>query len=71
MKSVIGFLKRNGFKRMEKNSYANNLCNVVITENSYEVANNDGITIFSHNLHIYWLIGVLTSLKYIPKDYVD
>lgn len=71
MKSVIDFLKMNGFKSMELGSYANDKCNVVITPNNYEVANNNGDVVYSKDHSIYWLIGVLTYYRYIPKDYVD
>ncbi len=69
MEAIDSFLKRNGFKRMEKNSYANDHCNVVISEIGYEVANNQGDTMYSENLQIYWLIGVLTYYGYMDKNY--
>lgn len=71
MKSVIDFLKRNGFKRMEKNSYANEMCNVVIQKDHYEVADNEGGTMYSQNLQIYWLIGMLTYRGLMSKDYIN
>ena len=69
MKDLIKFLVANGFKKVEKNSYANDKCNVVITKNFYEVSNNDGETMYSNNLNIYWLIGVLTYYGYMNKNY--
>ena len=69
MEEVIGFLKRNGFKRMEKNSYANDMCNVVIKTDGYEVANEFGDAMYSRGYNIYWLIGVLTYYSYIDKNY--
>jgi len=70
MNEVIGFLKRNGFERMEKNSYANDKCNVTFEEYGYYgVSDNEGNTMYSTNLEIYWLIGVLTYYDYIPKNY--
>lgn len=69
MRTVVSFLKENGFKTMERNSYANNKCNIVITPDNYEVANNNGDTMYSRDLNIYWLIGVLTYYGFIPKDY--
>ena len=69
MKDVIAFLKKNGFKRIEKNSYANNMCNVVISKTGYEVANNNGDTMYSENLQIYWLIGMLTYYGFMDKNY--
>lgn len=71
MKDVVKFLKNNGFKSMELGSYANDKCNVVITSNNYEVADNRGDAIYSKDHSIYWLIGVLTYYRYIPKVYND
>jgi len=71
MKSVIDFLNKNGFKKIEKNSYANNKCNVVINKLGYEVANNNGDAFYSSNLNIYWLIGILTYYGYMKKDYIS
>jgi len=65
---IIRFLKRNGFNRMETNSYANGVCNVVEEGNAYyAVSNNAGDTIYSKDLNIYWLIGVLIYCGYIDK----
>ena len=69
MKGIIAFLKRNGFKRMEKNSYANELCNVVFQEDGYEVSDNEGNSMYSGDVNIYWLIGVLTYYGYMDKEY--
>lgn len=69
--STIGFLKRNGFKKMEKNSYANENCNVVFEDGRFAVANNDGKAIYSNDNSIFWLIGVLSYYDYIPKNYVE
>ncbi len=66
---VIEFLKRNGFEKMDKNSYANDRCNVVFEENGYSVANSNGDAIYSNDFNIYWLIGVLTYYGFIEKDY--
>ena len=72
MKTIIGFLKRNGFERMEVNSYANDRCNVVFQEGGgYAVANSEGDVIYSLDNNIYWLIGVLTRFGYIEKNYID
>jgi len=69
IKPIIEFLKRNGFEKIEAGSYANNICNVVIKNNSYAVSNNNGDAMYSKNLNIYWLIGVLTYYGYINKNY--
>ena len=74
---VIDFLVKNGFTWMEKNSYANDMCNVVYEElksdnkkiGYYAVSNNNGDTMYSSTLEIYWLIGVLTYYGYIDKNY--
>lgn len=67
--SAIAFLKKNGFKRIERNSYANSMCNVVIDLWNYSVADNTGNTMYSKDLNIYWLIGVLTYYGYMDKNY--
>lgn len=69
MSGAIPFLKKNGFKRMERNSYANDRCNVVIHSEYYAVSDNKGNAMYSANLNIYWLIGVLTYYGHINKDY--
>ncbi len=69
MKDVINFLLANGFELSEKNSYGNGICNVVIEEDHYAVANNDGDAMYSKDLNIYWLIGVLTYYGYMSKNY--
>lgn len=69
--STISFLKRNGFKKMEANSYANDECNVVFEDGKFAVANNDGNAIYSNDNSIFWLIGVLSYYHYIPKNYIE
>ena len=66
---VIRFLKNNGFKRVEKNSYANDKCKVEFVEEQYEVSDNEGCAMTSIGLNIYWLVGVLTYYGYIDKNY--
>jgi len=65
--SVASFLKKNGFTRMEKNSYANDLCNVVYEDGHYIVADNEGGVTYSKDENIYWLAGFLTWYGYIKK----
>ena len=67
MEDVIEFLKNNGFKKIEKNSYANEVCNIIITPDGYEVANNEGWVRYSNDFNIYWLIGILIYYEYIDK----
>jgi len=73
-KDVIGFLEKNGFSKMETNSYANDLCNVRFMKDEggeyYAVADNNGWAVYSPNLNIYWLIGYLTWYDFIPKNYI-
>lgn len=69
MKAIIEFLEKNGFKRIEENSYSNDLCNVVIEKDHYVLANNEGDVMYSPNLNIYWLIGALTYLGFMDKNY--
>ena len=71
MTPVKNWLLLNGFKEMEKNSYANDFCNVVINEEDecYEMADADGNVMYSPNLNIYWLVGILTWHDYIPRNY--
>ncbi len=68
---IVNFLKKNGFEKMEEDSYANANCNVVLDETGcFAVADNEGNTIYSKDDNIYWLIGVLTYFDYIPKYYL-
>ena len=69
IKYIVDFLKLNGFERIEKNSYANDLCNVVVEDGHYAVANNVGSVQYSNDLNIYWLIGVLTYYVFISRQY--
>jgi hypothetical protein len=69
MDIVKNFLIKNGLKECGDNCYINELCSVMILNNHYEVKNEEGSTIYSTDLNIYWLIGVLTYYNYIPKNY--
>ena len=72
MKKIEYFLKRNGFKRVDKGSYANESCNVVFEENeTIAVADNNGIAIYSKDRNIYWLIGVLTYYNLMARNYTN
>ena len=72
MNYVEQFLLSNGFEKMEYNSYANNVCNVIINNEDgiYEVANNEGDVMYSNDMSIYWLIGYLTFTKFITQNYI-
>ena len=67
---IIAFLKMNGFKRMEKNSYANDLCNVGLHQDGYVIANNKGHTMYTYDFTIYPLIGILTYYELMNKNYL-
>ena len=70
-KDIQDFLILNGFEKLEKDrySYGNDLCNVVIEEDHYAVADNTGGVTYSKDLQIYWLIGILTYYGYMSKNY--
>jgi coproporphyrinogen III oxidase-like Fe-S oxidoreductase len=69
MNETIKFLEKNGFERIGVANFANNRCNVVISQDGYAVSNNDGNTMYSNDHNIYWLIGVLTYYEYMDKNY--
>lgn len=69
--TTISFLKRNGFNKMETNSYANELCNVVYEDGMLSVINNNGASNHCNNDSMFWLIGVLVHHHYIPKQYIE
>jgi hypothetical protein len=68
-KYVINFLLLNGFYlTKDSNNYYNGLCQVIINQDNYEVKTGEG-SIYSKDLNIYWIIGLLTWNNYIPKNY--
>lgn len=70
------FLEKNGFDVDSNGVFTNGLCEVRINEQDlyYVVGRNEfdlgeyGF-MFSHDLNIYWLIGVLTYYGLIDKNY--
>jgi hypothetical protein len=75
MSDVEKFLIANGLTKLAPGSLANNVAGVNIYTTHYEVtffneptAGTTG-TMYSHNLSIYWLIGVLTYYNVIDKNY--
>ena len=64
---IVSFLKKNGFKWVDKRSYANSLCEVYITQNEIIIANNNGDQFFG--TEIFWMIGFLTFFGFIDKNY--
>jgi hypothetical protein len=65
----IQFLKKNGFKRIESNSYANECCNVVFEDKYTAVADFEGVVEYWKGYSIFWLIGALTYHEFISKNY--
>lgn len=66
---LANFLLANGFKKIEKHHYANDMCGVVLTDTNIEVASNNGHVMYSVDQNIYWLIGNLTYRGFIPMVY--
>lgn len=77
MNAVIQFLILNGFKdtSIMAKQFTNSKCIIEIYEGAsdyYSVYDiKEGMTMYSKDLNIYWLIGVLTYYKYIDRDYKD
>lgn len=69
VKNIEPFLFKNGLQKMEPCGYANDLCNVVIQDDCFAVSNNYGDVVYSDNHNIYWLVGYLTWMGLIRKDY--
>ena len=69
LKPIIDFLKANGFEKMEKNSYANDLCNVLFEDDYTAIANQRGDAVYNKGFDIYWIIGILTYFGYMNKNY--
>jgi hypothetical protein len=72
LKPVRLFLLLNGFTPKGPQEYTNGKCTIKFLEDSYEVTfEMDGelAQVFSANLNIYWLIGVLTYYNLIPRQY--
>lgn len=70
-KDIIAFLKRNGFKRMEANHYANDYCGVVYDTDVKQivVADNAGYTRFCHH-DLYSVLGLLSYHSFINRTFV-
>ena len=65
---IIAWLKRNGFQKMEANSYANDVCDVVLLGKSVAIADNNGNAQYGE-MDIDWVIGNLTRRGFIDKNY--
>jgi hypothetical protein len=73
MKDVTDFLEKNGFVKSKiNNEYVHRINGsfVTIFDDYYEVyiPETDGV-MWSNDINIYWLIGVLTYYNLIEKDY--
>lgn len=70
---IIGsFLKRNSFKNVGENKYANDLCLVTIKEDHYQInfTNFDGDwEFYTESLHIPSLVGTLTWNDLLDRNY--
>ena len=66
---VITFLKLNGFTKHKDGTLSNNKIKIVINKKNYTLRSNDGTEMYSNDLNIYWLIGVLTYYDLIDKNY--
>lgn len=69
MEDVIKFLEKNGFKKVEQNSYDNNVCSVVLNTSGYIISDNNGNLVCLNGLLIYTLIGYLTYQGFMDKNY--
>lgn len=74
MNGVCEFLEKNGFEKrfdyvMGENIYIRGRCSVCIRDRYYKVIDKDHDVMYSDDLNIYWLIGVLTYYGYMDKNY--
>lgn len=81
MEQAIEFLEKNGFKKETERVWSNEWClvqimnggNLPFYEDHYCVAsftnNMEKEYMYSINLNIYWLIGVLTYYDLIDRNY--
>lgn len=72
MKDVIDLLTANGFRQEKHNVCSNKHVDVIINEDDYEIfiKENEGSTMNSPTLNIYWLIGVLTYYGWMDRNYI-
>lgn len=78
MEQIKEFLLKNGFKQFSEDVYTNNKCALSYLENTktykiiFQLSINDSeVEIYSSDLNIYWLVGVLTWYGLIDKNYVQ
>lgn len=70
MKYIEEFLLLNNFKKIGDNKFINVNCEVEISNDIYSITDNEGSTMYSKDLNIYWLIGVLTYYEHIDRNYI-
>lgn len=73
MKAVRDWLLANGLTNtVQENTYENDNCQVTIYDDYYEVYfNKEEGTVYSTDLQIYWLIGILTYYNLIDRNYIS
>jgi hypothetical protein len=71
MRPLTDFLLKNGFTEYGDNGYKNQSCTITIIDDTYHVKNTTGDTMYSKDLNLYWLIGVLTYYGFMKKDYIS
>lgn len=75
MAKFVGiFLKRNGFEKVDENTFKNDKCTVVIHEECYEIYYYDedfseNMAFFTDSLRLPELLGNLLWHKFIDKDF--
>jgi hypothetical protein len=73
MRNVEKFLQLNKFEKGKlghENEYSNANGKIIIHEDHYEVIMLDTGSMYSNDLNIYWLIGVLTYYEIMPQFYL-
>ncbi len=68
IESVKNFLRSNGLEEVNIDEFQNEKVKVQIEANCYIVTFWGG-SMYSDDLNIYWLVGVLTYYNLIERDY--
>jgi hypothetical protein len=74
IKYIRKFLLLNGFTEKGTHVFKNDKCTVTVDGDCYEVIFiyiDEEASLTSHDLSIYWLVGVLTWYDLMPKEYVE
>ena len=72
MKPIEDFLLKNNFFKKDEKHFQNDKCEIFINHPYYGIYFtyiNKPIEMFSNDLNIYWLVGVLTWYDLIDKNY--